>query len=370
MDTIHEHDVRTVQASDSSEDTSTEVREHKVYKLHLEPQLFATRATGLAMVKEFLLSLPLGEQSQWAFTEPPSVEESSDMDTADQLLAKSNLGISLKLEKNTAERTKRVVLKIKGMDPVVVARHSFVCLSKKYTLRQDVVFSWSKSVVTKAWKAKVKYNRDMVTFGQVYELFKGLEEVLKIPREARLVYGRSTAAFKLTCPSIGLRPVVRAQLAIHYPTENDALAGTASFASSLSLRIRRGTSAPEWMEASRRLYQLFFAVMASSKLSYKGPVLKAPAQTELKLTREYALFLQASKFQDRDDAVKRFNEFLALHGGFNSVDVSNTRDRVMEHFSLDTPCSTLKNTDSMQEAGWAKSSLFAVLFDHCSWPPK
>jgi 8-oxo-dGTP pyrophosphatase MutT (NUDIX family) len=349
MSTIHEHEVRTL--SESSEGAA-ETREHKVYKIHCEPQHFAERATGLSSVKEFLLSLPLGEQSQWAFTEPPSVEESSDVDTADGLLAKCDLGISLKLEKNTAERKKLLVLKIKGVDPVVIGRHKFACLAKKFVLRQDLVFSWSKSVVTKSWKAKVKYNRDLVTFGQVYELFQGLREVAGIPPEARLAYTRTTAAFKLTCPSIGLRPVVRAQVAIHYPTENDALAGTASFASSLSLRIRKGSSPTEWMEASRRLYQLFFAVMAPSKLSYKGPVLKAPSvQTELKLTREYALFLQASKFQDRDEAVKRFSEFLTLHGGFKSVDVSNTRDRVLEHFSLDTPFSTLKDTDSMQEAG-------------------
>ncbi len=346
MSTIHEHEVMSSEGSQGEQ----ELREHKVYKLHLAPAHFVDRAAGLASVKQFLLTLPLGEQSQWAFNEPASVEESSDVDTADQLLAKRDLGISLKLEKNTAERKKLLVLKIKGLDPVVVARHNFMCRSKKFALRQDLVFSWDKSVVSKSWKAKVKYNRDLVTFGQVYEMFAGLEEVLRIPGDARLVMTRTTAAFKLTCPSIGIRPAVRAQVAIHYPTENDALAGTASFASSLSLRIRKGNPA-EWMETSRKLYHLFFSVMTSSKLSFKGPVLKTPTvQTALKLTREYALFLQASKFQNRDEAVQRFNEFLTLHGGFKSVDVSCTRDRVMEHFSLDTPQSTLKNTDSMQEA--------------------
>ncbi len=111
------------------------------------------------------------------------------------------------------------------------------------------------------------------------------------------------------------------------------------------------TDEKTWIEASRSLYALFFRTIVNSPLYYKGPVLKAPCvDTPFKVTREYALFLQPSKWENRDEAVKKFSAFLQSHSGFASVDLSQQRDRVMEHFSLDTPQSDLKASKAMEEA--------------------
>lgn len=80
-------------------------------------------------------------------------------------------------------------------------------------------------------------------------------------------------------------------------------------------------------------------------------MLKTPSsQAELKVTREYALFLQASKWENREEAVKKFSLFLEQNSNFASVDLSQTRERVIEHFSLDSPQQALKSGRAMEEA--------------------
>lgn len=75
--TIMEHEA----VQPPSAESSIDFREHKVYKLHLEPTFFSNRNAGLEKLKAFLLSLPLGEQSTWTFEDAPQIEESSDIDT-------------------------------------------------------------------------------------------------------------------------------------------------------------------------------------------------------------------------------------------------------------------------------------------------
>lgn len=93
-------------------------------------------------------------------------------------LAKLGLGISLKVERIPMEHSKHVVLKVKGMDPLCVDRFKFNCVGKKASSRRDLVFSFEKSIVAKSWKCKLK--RELCFFQDVYELFPGLQDIVKI----------------------------------------------------------------------------------------------------------------------------------------------------------------------------------------------
>jgi hypothetical protein len=184
MRTIREHEV----ASSEESGSSTDLREHKVYKMHLEPAFFTDRPAGLHRLKTFLLSLPLGEQSTWTFEEAPTVEESSDLDTEDGAVAKTT-GISLKMERNSQERSKRLVLKVKGLDPLVVGRHQFACAGKKFVLRQDLVFSYDKSVVSRAWKCKIKVCLKPMFQSSLISCFAVQSRAVFFSRNLRIVSG-------------------------------------------------------------------------------------------------------------------------------------------------------------------------------------
>ncbi len=58
------------------------------------------------------------------------------------------------------------------MDPLVVDRFAFSCVGKKFVLRKDLVFSFDKSLVSKALKCKIK--KDLCVFQEVmcYSLIK------------------------------------------------------------------------------------------------------------------------------------------------------------------------------------------------------
>ena len=299
------------------------------------------------------LPLPAENASAWQFGEA-DIEVSEDVDGPEGELKNCGLAVTLQVTRSPSDKTRLLVLKIKGMDPVVVqARNAvFKCAQKKYYKHSDAVYSPERCVHSRACKARIKYSKGMSRFADVYDVFPNLEALIKIAPETRLVYKNATSTYKVTCPSLGLSPTVRAQVAIHYANQDDALAGNGSFSSSLSLKIRRGDLEPtEWIKGSRMLYQLFYNYICHHKLCYTGPVMKQPSASggDVPLsTREYALFLQAEKWDDRSVAVVRFNDFLTTNAGFASVDLSNVRERYMEHFSLDTPTNQLKN-NTMEE---------------------
>lgn len=85
-------------------------------------------------------------------------------------------------------------------------------------------------------------------------------------------------------------------------------------------------------------------VFAPRARSYTGPLLKAPIASGPSATREYALFLQASKFADRAAGVAKLEEFLQSADAFaGKADFRNARERYLEHFSLDTAALFLKS---------------------------
>jgi hypothetical protein len=96
------------------------------------------------------------------------------------------LGISLKVERNPQDRTKHVVLKVKGMDPIVVDRFKFSCVGKKAVMRRDLVFTFEKSIVSKSWKCRIK--KELCFFQEVFDLFPGVQEVVKIGEKESVLF--------------------------------------------------------------------------------------------------------------------------------------------------------------------------------------
>lgn len=296
MITIHE-----TSQDETPMETDVVKRHQKVYTMHFEPSFFDDKASGVAKVESLLKLVKPDKGFAWASWENAESEVVERLDTADNLF--KSIDGTLKIE-STSDGRRYVVLKMKSLDPLL-AQMPKIKIQKKHAVRDDQTFDFEKASWSRAWKVKIKQSRSITQLSDVWELFSGLQDIMKKPNTPLMVK-RKNFVSKLTMSSMGTSPILRAKIELQYSSSGDRLEGKNCFDSTLQISIRKGDDEDEWIKTSKELYKVFYQKFVTSPFCYKGPILKSPSASTLdhKLTREYALFLQASKWQDRDESIR------------------------------------------------------------------
>ena len=301
----------------------------KKYEIYLDPITWVNRDESLLEFQDWLKSVT-GVNTKIT-KEPFTITEHQNIDTLQKNLKKKYKNdLSLKIHK--INNKQRIVLKFRSMDPLLVSQ---ILTIKTNNTRIDQTFYPGYTIYSIMTKTMLTQPLGK-TFESIENLFPGFCNLTGILPTTKIAYSRS----KFVC---NLRKSVKLfgkktffKLSLLYSSLENALSGQSAFHGRFIIEIKRPIKENKvWLQQLSEFYKLFYDKICKSKWNYCGPVQKVPVLQQIKprTTREYQIYFDPEKWQNREDSVASFRNFLS---SLNCVKLNQTYPRFMEHFALDT----------------------------------